>query len=90
VQRATATTLKTDIETLQATIAELEVLVASHQTEFRAACERDRAEHLLAELLRMTANLMSARETSARLESELKALRSQRHSRPWWWRILAG
>jgi hypothetical protein len=34
--------------------------------EFR--CERDLAEQLMTELLRMTADLMSAREAAARLE----------------------
>ena len=87
---ATATALKAEIEMLQAEIAKLEALVAGHQTEFRAALERDRAEQLMAELLRMTADLMSAREAVARLEGELTALRSLRSSRPWWWRMLAG
>lgn len=88
--RASAATLKAEIEALQAKIVQLEALLAGRQTEFRAAGDRDRAERLLAELLRMTAELMSAREASARLESELDVLRSQRSSRPWWWRILAG
>ncbi|MGE0737483.1 MAG: hypothetical protein AB7P50_22320 [Alphaproteobacteria bacterium] len=75
---------------LQAKIAELEGLVADRRTAFHAAGERDRAERLLAELLRMTADLMSAREASARLADELSALRSQRYWRPWWWRMLTG
>jgi len=90
VRRATAASLKTEIDLLQAKIAELEGLVADRQTAFRAADERDRAESLLAELLRMTAELMSARETSARLEGELNALRLQRSQQPWWWRLLPG
>jgi predicted RNase H-like nuclease (RuvC/YqgF family) len=87
---ATATALKAKIEKLQGEIAKLETLMASHQTEFRATLERDRAEQLMAELLRMTADLMSARETVTRLKGELTALRSLRSSRPWWWRMLGG
>ena len=51
---------------LQAKITRLEAIVAGPQTEFR--CERHLAEQLMTELLRMTANLMSAREAAARLE----------------------
>ena len=90
-QPTTATALKAKIEVLQIEIAKLEALMADHQTEFRAAhIERDQAEQRLAELLRMTADLMSAREAVARLVDELSALRSSRSLRPWWWRILAG
>ena len=88
--RATATRIKAEIETLQAEIAKLEALVAGRRSEFSAASEREQAARLLAELLRMTADLMSAREAAARLEGELTALRHQRSSRPWWWRMLAG
>ena len=42
--------------------------------------ERDRAERLMAELLRAKADTLAARATVARLEGELAALRS----RPWW------
>jgi hypothetical protein len=87
---APAAKLKAEIEMLQAKIAELEGLVADRRTAFHAAGERDRAERLLAELLRMTADLMSARESSARLEGELNKLRAQRNQRPWWWRLLTG
>jgi hypothetical protein len=89
-RRSTAATLKAEIEMLQAKVAELEAMVADRRTAFHAAAERGRAECLLADLLRMTAELMSAREASARLEGELEALRSQRNQRPWWWRILTG
>jgi hypothetical protein len=88
--RATAAAIKAEIQMLQAEIAKLEALVAGRQTEFWAASERERPERLLADLLRMTADLMSAREATARLEGELTALRHQRSSRPWWWRMLAG
>ena len=88
--RATATAIKAEIEMLQARIANLEAVVASRQAAFWAVSEREQAERLLAELLRMTADLMSAREAAARLEGELTALRHRRASRPWWWRMLAG
>ena len=89
-RRATATAIKAEIEMLQTQIAKLEAVVASRRAEFWAASERERAERLLAELLRMTADLMAAREAAATLEGELTALRHQRSSRPWWWRMLAG
>jgi len=85
-----ATGLKAEIEMLGAEIAALEARISSYQTEFRATQEREQAEQHLAGLLRMTADLMSARERVARLEDELSALRSLRGSRPWWWRMLAG
>ena len=85
---ATATAIKAQIRKVQAEIANLETLMARRQAEFRATHERDRAEPLLADLLRLTANLMSAREAAARLEGELTALRALRSSRPWWWRML--
>ena len=45
--------------------------------------ERDRAERLMAELLRAKADTLAARATVARLEGELAALRL----RPWWRRL---
>jgi hypothetical protein len=39
----------------------------------------------MVELLRMTADAMSAKEAAARLEGELAALRA----RPWWRRMVA-
>jgi predicted RNase H-like nuclease (RuvC/YqgF family) len=90
-QATTATALKAKIGMLRAEIAMLEAHAAGHQAEFRAALvEPDRAQQLMAELLRMTADLMAAREAESRLESELMALRSLRFARPWWLRMLAG
>jgi hypothetical protein len=86
----TASALKAKIDLLQAEIGKLEALVVGHQAEFRAAVERHRAERLMADLLRMTADLMSALDAAARLEAELATLRSLRRSRPWWCRMLAG
>jgi hypothetical protein len=64
-------TLKACIDSLQRELAKVEAMAAGH-------FERERAEHLVAELLKATAD-------TARLEGELAA----RRSRPWW-RRLAG
>ena len=88
--RATATALKADIEMMQAKIAKLEALVADRQIEFRVSVQPARTEQLMADLLRMTADLMAAREAAVQLEGELTALRSLRFSRPWWLRMLGG
>jgi predicted RNase H-like nuclease (RuvC/YqgF family) len=86
-----ATALKAKIRMLQAEIAKLEAHVAGHQAKFRAALVApDRAQQLMAELLRMTADLMAAREAESRLERELMELRSLRFAKPWWLRMLAG
>ena len=84
----TATALKAKIDQLRVRTTMLEALVATRQEEFRATLERDRAEHLMAELLRMAAELMSAKETASRLEGELNDLRAQRSERSWWQRLL--
>jgi hypothetical protein len=57
----------------------LETTPASHQAEL----ERERAERLMAELLRAKADALAARATIARLEGELASLRSL----PWWRRL---
>ena len=49
----------------------------------RADYERDRADRLAAEVQRATADTMAAKGAMARLEGELRAMRS----RPWWRRI---
>ena len=56
----------------------LETATASHQAELER--ERERAERLIAELLRAKADALAARATVTRLEGDLAALRS----RPWW------
>ena len=84
----TATAIKARIRLVQVEIANLETLVARRQAEFRATHECEQAEKLMAELLRLTAELMSAREVAARLNGELTALRALRALRPWWWRML--
>jgi hypothetical protein len=78
---AIAATLKARVEALQAELAKVEASAAGHRADF----ERERADRLMAELLRATADSMAAKEAAARLDGELAALRS----RPWW-RRLAG
>ncbi len=73
--------LKAKIEALQAELAKVEATAGGHRVDFER--ERDRADKLMTELLRMTADAMGAKETAARLEGELSALRS----RPWWKRL---
>jgi hypothetical protein len=65
--------LTTTIETLQAEIARLETMVASHRTDFER--ERERADRLMTELHQTTAETMAAKEAAARLEGELTTLR---------------
>jgi predicted RNase H-like nuclease (RuvC/YqgF family) len=87
----TATALKAKIRMLQAEIVKLEAHVAGHQAKFRAALVApERAQQVMAELLRMTADLMAAREAESQLERELMELRSLRFAKPWWLRMLTG
>lgn len=79
-QAATAP-LKAKIEALQAELAKADAMASGHRADFER--ERDRADQLMAELLRMTADAMGAKESAARLEGELAALRS----RSWWKRF---
>jgi len=58
-----------------------EATAASYQAALER--ERDRAERLMAELLRAKADTLAARATVARLEGELAVVRS----RPWWRRL---
>jgi hypothetical protein len=60
----------------------LETSATSHQADLER--ERERAERLMAELLRAKADILAARATAARLENELAALRSPL----WWWHWL--
>ena len=81
--QAVTAPLKAKIEALQAELTRLEATSTGHRADFER--ERDRAEHLMAELLKATAVTMAARESTARLEGELMALRSRS-----WWHRLAG
>jgi hypothetical protein len=60
------------IEALKAEIARLEARAADRRADF----ERGRADRLTVELLQATAQTMSAKELTARLEGEAAALRT--------------
>lgn len=63
---------KTDA--LRAEIAQLQATAAGHRADFER--ERERADRLMVELLRATAETMAAKEATARLEGEVAALRT--------------
>ena len=79
--QAVAATLKARIE-LEADIAKLEATAAVHRADFER--ERERCERLMAEVLKTTAELMAAREATARIAGELAAFQA----RPWWRRLV--
>jgi hypothetical protein len=83
VDQSVVATLTARIETLEADFAEVEAAAAMHRADFER--ERERCERLMAEVLKGTAELMTAREAAARIAGELAALQA----RPWW-RRLAG
>jgi hypothetical protein len=62
--------LTAKISALQVDISRLEATAATHRADFER--ERERAERLVAELLQATAEAMTARETTARLEGLLR------------------
>ena len=62
----------------EAELTKVEALAAGHRADFER--ERERFDGLMAELLRSTMDAQSAKEAAARLDGELKALRS----RSWW------
>src|SRR5262249_23625355 len=66
-------TAKVRIEALQAELAKLEAVAGGYRADFER--ERDRARPAHGGALRATADLMAARETAARLEGELTAMR---------------
>ena len=59
-------------ESLKAAIARLEARAADHSADF----ERERADRLEVELLQAAAEVMAAKEVTARLEGEVVALRA--------------
>jgi chromosome segregation ATPase len=73
--QAVITSLKARIETLEAEIVRLEATAAGHRADFER--ERDRAERLVTEMLKATAETTAAKEATAWLEGELAALRSR-------------
>jgi hypothetical protein len=79
--QALIASLKAKIETLQAEIARLAATATGHRADFER--ERERADRLVAEVLKATADTMAAKKATASLEGELAALRSK----PWWRRI---
>ena len=62
------------IEAWKAEIARLETAAADHRADFERECER--ADRLTVELLQVTAEMMAAKEMTARLEGEAAALRT--------------
>jgi chromosome segregation ATPase len=80
--------LQARIEALQAELAEMEeenatLRAVADERRDDFVRERERADKLMAELLKAMSDLMSARESTARLDGELAALKA----RPWWKRI---
>jgi hypothetical protein len=71
-QAGNSALLAAKIEALKAEIARLEARAADYTTDF----ERERADRLTVELLRATAEIMAAKEVTARLEDEVAALRA--------------
>jgi hypothetical protein len=78
---------RVDFDMLRARVAELEELVsraeaiaARQRADYER--ERERAEQLASEIVRVFAELIAAKEKAARLEGEIAALRA----RPWWLR----
>ena len=77
------------IVTLEAELTE--AAAAVHRADFER--ERERCERLMVEVLKATAELMAAREATARIAGELAAFQA----RPWWrrlftsfWPVLSG
>jgi hypothetical protein len=57
-------------------LAKVEALAAGHRADFER--ERERAQRLVTELLKATADMMKAKESAVRLEGVLTAFRSLR------------
>ena len=62
------------LEALKSENARLETTAADHRADFER--ERERADRLAVELLQATAEMMAAKEMTARLEGEVAALRT--------------
>jgi hypothetical protein len=71
---SSSASLAAKIEALKAEITRLEITAADHRAGFERECER--ADRLTVELLQVTAEMMAAKEMTARLEDEVAALRS--------------
>ncbi len=79
--RAVVDALKAKITELEDELAKMEVVASGHRADFER--ERDRADRMMAEMLKATADLMAVKEAAARAQRELTVLRS----RPWWQRL---
>jgi hypothetical protein len=77
----TPTRLDSKATISQLEICRLEALASSHRNDFEH--QRDRNDRIVAELLKLTADLMASKENAARLNGELSAIRA----RPWWRRM---
>lgn len=76
-ERAARLAIETlEIEACKAEIARLEAAAAGYRVVFER--ERERADHLAAELLQASAEATAANELAARLEDEVAALRTGR------------
>lgn len=75
------TALKQRIETLQTELADMKVIASGHRADFERECER--TNKLLAELLKVSTESMSARERAALLEGKLSML-----TQPWRRRLI--
>jgi hypothetical protein len=75
-------TLTARIEMLESEFARVEAAAAVHRADFERG--RERCERLMAEVLKATAELMAAREATARIAGELAAIQA----RPWWRRLV--
>jgi len=64
--------LKQEIEALQAELTEMEAVASGHRADFERECER--TNKLLAELLKNNTETMAAREKAALLEGKLSVL----------------
>jgi len=69
-ERDSAAASAARLAALQAEIARLQTLAAGHRADFER--ERERADRLMVELLQATAETLTARETTARLEGFLR------------------
>jgi hypothetical protein len=66
--------LRARVAALRTEIARLETSAAGHRSDFER--ERERADRLIGDLLKATAETTAAREATARLEGEVAALRA--------------
>jgi polyhydroxyalkanoate synthesis regulator phasin len=82
VRRADMDALRAQIAELRELVTKAEAMADRQRADYER--ERERAEHLAAELQRIFAELVVAKEKAGRLEGELAILRAL----PWWLRLL--